>query len=89
MQCSGLAKRARYVMSHRTGKIEVLRLDAARICFKYHQAAEGESVGMFLIRMRNPEAGWFDDHTSVVSVAAIPQEEPLVKAPIPPGCADV
>ena len=36
---SGLAKRARFVMSHATGKIEIVGKTAERIYFKYYRAA--------------------------------------------------
>jgi len=59
--CSGLAKRARYVMSHSTGKIEIVGLTDTRIYFKYHRAADPANSGKFMIFRRNPEAYWFDD----------------------------
>ncbi len=39
MKCSGIAKRARLVMSHATGKIEVVGIDAEHVYFRYHRAA--------------------------------------------------
>jgi L-lysine 2,3-aminomutase len=60
--CSGLAKRARFCMSHVTGKIEVAALTEDQIVFKYHQAADPRNVGRVMIFDRNPEAHWFDDY---------------------------
>lgn len=59
---SGLAKRARFSMSHVTGKIEVLGLTEDRILFKYHRAANPRHVGRILMFRRNPDAFWFDDY---------------------------
>ncbi len=58
---SGLAKRVKFVMSHATGKIEILAVERERIYLKYHQARNPADVGRFLV-CRLPEgAGWFDD----------------------------
>lgn len=66
-QCSGLAKRANYVMSHKCGKISVTGLDSEHIFFKMHQAADWDEIGKFLVYKRNPEALWLDDYTEPVS----------------------
>ncbi|MFZ5828042.1 MAG: KamA family radical SAM protein [Bacillota bacterium] len=58
---SGLGKRVRYVMSHATGKIEVLAVEGDRIYLKYHQARRPEDQGRFLICSLPDGAGWFDD----------------------------
>jgi len=63
---SGLAKRARFVMSHSTGKIEIVGKTREHVFFKYHRAASDEDSGRFLIYKRNPEAYWFDDYTELV-----------------------
>ncbi len=60
--CSGLAKRPNFVMSHRTGKIAIAGLDADYVYFRYHQAADYDSIGKFMVYRRNPEALWFDDY---------------------------
>jgi len=60
--CSGLAKRARFVMSHATGKIEVVGKTASHIFMRYHQAADPGSIGTFMVFKRNPLARWFDDY---------------------------
>jgi len=61
--CSGLAKRPRLIMSHQTGKIEVVGVDERHVYFKYHQAAKREDIGKFMVYRRNPQACWFDDYT--------------------------
>ena len=58
---SGLARRARFVMSHASGKIEVMAVDDARIYLRYHQAKNREDLGRFLIADRDDNAGWLDD----------------------------
>lgn len=62
---SGLAKRVRFVMSHSTGKIEIIGRSEDFIYFKYHRAAEDADSGRFLALASNPEACWFDDYTEV------------------------
>jgi KamA family protein len=71
---SGLAKRARFVMSHATGKIEIAGLTDEYVFFKYHQAADPENIGKFIAFRRNPEALWFDDYTDPVVDVTIPPE---------------
>ena len=60
--CSGLAKRARFVMSHATGKIEVVGKTAEHVFMRYHQAAEKADIGRFMVFNKNPLAHWFDDY---------------------------
>ncbi|NPB05260.1 MAG: KamA family radical SAM protein [Aquificae bacterium] len=64
---SGLAERAKLVMSHATGKIEVVGMDEEHVYFKYHRAADPENEGKFMVFKRNPEAYWFDDYTEKVA----------------------
>jgi len=73
-QVSGLAKRARFVISHATGKIEVAGLTDDYVFFKYHQAADPEKIGTFMAFRRNPEALWFDDYTEPAADVTIPPE---------------
>jgi KamA family protein len=63
---SGLAKRARFVMSHETGKIEIVGVDAERIYLRYHRAKNPADEGRFLVCHRNDEAYWLDQLTPVV-----------------------
>jgi KamA family protein len=63
---SGLAKRFRYVMSHSTGKIEIVGLTKKRVYFKYLRAADDADSGRFLMFKRNPQAYWFDDYDEVI-----------------------
>jgi KamA family protein len=60
--CSGLAKRARFVMSHATGKIEVVGKTARHVFMRYHQAADPENIGRFMVYRSNRDALWFDDY---------------------------
>ena len=60
--CSGLAKRARFVMSHATGKIEIVGKTAHHVFMRYHQAADAANIGKFLVFRSNPVAHWFDDY---------------------------
>ncbi len=60
--CSGLAKRARFVMSHASGKIEIVGKTASHIVMRYHQAANHADIGRLLVFRTNPMARWFDDY---------------------------
>ncbi len=65
-QVSGIAKRARFVMSHATGKIEIAACTKDYVVMKYHQAADPEEMGKVVVCRRNPSAYWFDDYVSIV-----------------------
>ncbi len=64
--CSGLAKRAKYVMSHSTGKVEILALTEKNIIFKYHRAADVKNSGKIMIFKRNKNAYWLDDYKDLI-----------------------
>jgi len=57
----GHAKRFKYVMSHRTGKIEILGVIGNEIFLRYHQAKDPAKVGRIFKRLLTPGASWFDD----------------------------
>jgi len=61
---SGLAKRARFTMSHMSGKLEVIAVADGMIHFKYHQAADVRDIGRVLSFKSNPRAYWLDDYRS-------------------------
>jgi len=69
-QCSGLAKRARLVMSHESGKIEVLAVTEDQVFFKYLRAADSENGARIMVFQRNPEAYWLDDYLELAEVGA-------------------
>lgn len=58
---SGHSKRFKYVMSHRTGKIEIVGIMGNYIYLKYHQARNPKKIGKFFKRKLNKTAGWLDD----------------------------
>lgn len=59
--CSGLAKRIKYVMSHASGKIEVAGMDERFFYMKYHRAQNTEDEQRFFICHRDDSAKWLDD----------------------------
>ena len=73
--CSGLAKRARFVMSHSTGKIEIVGLTQNHIYFKYQRAAKAQDGSRFLVFKRNPNAFWFDDYDEPVDDYSLGESE--------------
>ncbi|MCE5341005.1 MAG: KamA family radical SAM protein [Planctomycetaceae bacterium] len=72
---SGLAKRARYVMSHSSGKIEIIGKTEYNVYMKYHRAANDADSGKFMILKSNPKACWFDDYEEIA--ADYPLNEPF------------
>jgi KamA family protein len=73
---SGLAKRARFVMSHTSGKIEVAGMTADNVFFRYLRAADNRDSGKFMVYRRIPEAYWFDDYLKAPNAL-------LVEFPVP------
>ena len=67
-KCSGLAKRSRLVMSHETGKVEVVGMSGGQVFFKYNRSVDIENDGKFLVFDSNPDAYWFDDYEEAHTV---------------------
>ena len=59
-RCSGLSRRVRLVMSHASGKIEVLGVDAEHIFLRYHRALDAALESRFLVCRRDDDANWLD-----------------------------
>jgi KamA family protein len=59
--CTGLGKTARLVMSHRTGKIEVLGFAGSDIVLRYHQSPDFDTHGRIVIAKTRGDEMWFDD----------------------------
>jgi lysine 2,3-aminomutase len=59
--CNGHSKRFKYVMSHKTGKVEILGIMDKEIYFKYHEAKNRENLGMMFKRRVDEKARWLDD----------------------------
>ncbi len=78
IRVSGLGARVKYVMSHETGKIEILGRTENLIFFRYHRAADPENAGKFMVYKRNPSAHWFDDYTDLVDEYRVEMEEEYV-----------
>ena len=57
---SGLAKRAKFVMSHSRGKIEILGIDNSFIYMKYHRTPDPKMSEIMRFE-RNPEGYWLED----------------------------
>jgi lysine 2,3-aminomutase len=61
-RCSGLASRARFVMSHTSGKIEIVGKSEDRVYMRYHRSPNAAVNGRFMVFKSNPAAYWFDDY---------------------------
>ena len=66
MRSSGLGKRARFVMSHRSGKIHVVGKTESNIYMRYHRAANPGDKAKFIIARSHPDAYWFDDYEELM-----------------------
>ena len=62
--CNGHSKRFKYIMSHKTGKIEILGIIDGEIYFKYHEAKNRENLGVMFKRRVDEKAGWLDDFST-------------------------
>jgi KamA family protein len=60
-QLDGHSKRFKYMMSHKTGKVEIIGIMKNEIYFKYHQAKDPNNLGKFFKKKLNKTAGWLDD----------------------------
>ena len=59
---SGIQKTFKYIMSHHTGKIEILDLgDDNRLYMRYHQCKDTAKIGKIFSRPYVEEACWLDD----------------------------
>jgi KamA family protein len=58
---NGHSKRFRYIMSHQTGKIEILGIMNGKFLFKYHQAKSSDDQGRIFTREVDKTATWLDD----------------------------
>lgn len=58
---SGLAKRARYCMSHASGKVEILSISNGQIFLKYHQAKNRLDRNRLMVLPLEGDDSWLDD----------------------------
>ena len=58
---NGHSKRFKYIMSHKTGKIEIVGIADDKIYFKYHQAKNPKDIGRFFAKNLNKNAGWLNE----------------------------
>ena len=57
----GHSKRFRFIMSHPTGKVEILGMYNGQFFFKYHQAKNPNNVGVVFSRLADKTSAWLDD----------------------------
>ena len=60
--CSGLAKRARFIMSHKSGEIEIVGKTTKNVFMRYHQAVSFEDKDKMLVYRSDPQARWLEDY---------------------------
>lgn len=57
---SGLGRRARFSMSHESGKVEMVGVDDRFIYMRYHQAKDPMNESRFMVFYRDDDAYWLD-----------------------------
>lgn len=57
---SGLAGRARFAMSHASGKVEIMAVDDRHMYLRYHRSKDPRNSGRFFICERDDRAFWLD-----------------------------
>ncbi len=58
---SGLSRRVRFVMSHATGKVEIVGVDERHIVARCHRAKDPADEDRLLVLQRDDRALWLDD----------------------------
>lgn len=61
---AGLGKTARYVLSHHSGKLEVINLSNTEIIFRNHNMVDQDTNGLVRAFPRKADAYWFDDYVT-------------------------
>jgi len=74
-QTSGLGRRARYCMSHASGKIAVVGLDRDHLYLRYHQAADPADEFRFMVFRRDDTAHWVDQLVPVAEGLRAPERD--------------
>jgi lysine 2,3-aminomutase len=59
-RCSGLSRRARFSMSHDSGKVEIVGVDERHIYCRYHRAKDPADENRVMVFKRDDEAYWLD-----------------------------
>lgn len=68
---SGLSKRARFSMSHETGKVEVIAVTASQILVRWHRAKDPADRGRIVAYHRDDDAAWLDELRPVDDTAPV------------------
>jgi lysine 2,3-aminomutase len=73
MAGSGLSKRARFVMSHSSGKIEMVGRTDSHVFMRYHRSADHQAKARFMSLRSKPDALWFDDYDEAKALMNDPE----------------
>ncbi len=63
---NGHSKRARFCMSHETGKIEILGPYHGEMLFKYHQAKNPDQAGLIFSKALSDDEAWLDEVNDLI-----------------------
>lgn len=66
---SGLSRRARFCLSHSSGKVEIVGMDDRHVYARYHRAKRAEDVERFVAFRRDDTAFWLDELAPVSGAA--------------------
>jgi lysine 2,3-aminomutase len=73
-ECAGLAKRARFIISHASGKVEVVGRGYGHIYMRYHESVRAEDTNRMMVFRSNAAARWLDDYEEFGSAQPAPQQ---------------
>jgi lysine 2,3-aminomutase len=65
---SGLSRRARFCLSHESGKVEIVGTDESHIYARYHRAKAASDIGRIVVYHRNEAAYWLDQLVPATAV---------------------
>lgn len=85
----GHAKRFRFIMSHRTGKVEVVGVRHGDLYMRYHQAKNPDDHGKLFKRRLVPGAGWLDDLVEPVDRPELDRGVPVAPHAMEDGTSGV
>ena len=83
-QVSGLARRARLVMSHELRKVEMVGLTDRYIYLRFHRARNSEDEGRFMVFHRDDDAYWLEDLVPVNEEMLPPSVQDLERGSLKP-----
>jgi KamA family protein len=60
--CPGVSRQARFVLSHSTGKIQVVGMTNTHVIMSYHRAVKEDDENRIMVLPRKSDAKWLEDY---------------------------